>query len=404
MPVAQGIAKQVKAVKQTALGVPGSAGSSLVRRLTATFNLERDTYASNEIASHQQSTGATAGIGKTSGKLNCEISAGTYANFWAALLRKDMAATTPMSAVGITISGSAPAWTVTRTAGSWLTDGLKAGDVIRLSAGALNAANISKNLIVSSITSATAITVVPLNGVALVNEGPITGCTVTVVGKKTRVPTSGHTNDYFSVEQWFADLNKSELFTDVKVAMADVALPATGIATVNFDMPGLGRTTGNAEVLTSPSPETGTSILSAVAGKVIIGGAVTSVTGAQLQITGNIQAGEAEMGSNAISDHQRGRVAVTGSFTAKFSSTVLQDLFNSQASAHLILVAAANNTAASDFVGFSMSNVKIFSDGADDGEKEIIRTYSFTAAINGAGGAALANDQTIISIQDSAAA
>ncbi|MDP3855336.1 phage tail tube protein [Phenylobacterium sp.] len=403
MPVAQGIAKQLKAVKQTALGAPGSTGSALVRRLTATFNLDRDTYSSNEIASHQQSTGATAGIGKTSGKLNCEISPGTYANFWAALLRKDMAATAAMTAVGITISGGAPAWTVQRSAGSWLTDGVKAGDVVRLSVGALNGANISKNLIVTAISSGTAMTVVPLNGVALMSEGPITGCTVTVVGKKTRVPTSGHTNDYFSVEQWFADLVKSELYTDVKVAMADVALPATGIATVNFDMPGLGRTTGAAEVMTSPTPETGTSILSAVAGKVIIGGAVTSVTGAQLQITGNIQAGEAEMGSNAISDHQRGRVAVTGSFTAKFSSTTLQDLFNSQAPAHLILVAAANSMPASDFVAFSLSNVKILSDGADDGEKEIIRTYSFTAAINGAGGTALANDQTIISIQDSAA-
>lgn len=403
MPVAQGISKQLKIAKQTLLGVPAVTGGSLVRRLTATFNLDRDTYSSNEIASHQQSTGATAGIGKTSGKLNCEISAGTYANFWAALLRKDMAATTPIAGVSVTISGAAPIWTLARAAGSWLTDGVKAGDVIRLTVGALNAQNLNKNLVVTSITSATAMTVVPLNGDALVNEGPITGCTVSVVGKKTRVPTSGHTNDYFSVEQWFADLGRSELFTDVKVAMADIALPATGIATVNFDMPGLGRKTGPTEALAAPTPETTTSVLSAVAGKVIIGGAVTSITGAQLQITGNIQAGEAEVGSNSISDHQRGRVAVTGSFTAKFSSTTLQDLYNSQAPAHLILVAAANNVAASDFVSFSLSNVKIFSDGADDGEKEIIRTYSFTAALNGAGGPALANDQTIISIQDSAA-
>jgi hypothetical protein len=39
----------------------------------------------------------------------------------------------------------------------------------------------------------------------------------------------------------------------------------------------------------------------------------------------------------------------------------------------------------------------------DDGEKQIVGTYNFTAAINGAGGAALANNQTIISIQDSQA-
>lgn len=405
MTVAQGIAKQVKIVKQSGLGVPGSVGSKLTRRVTSVFNLDRDTYVNNEIASHQQSTGATAGIGKTSGKLNCLISAGTYALQWAALLRKDFVATAAIAAASVTIGAAvAGVYPLTRAAGSWLTDGLKAGDIIRLSVGTLNAANISKNLIVASITSATVCQVLPLNGVALVPEGPITGTTITVIGKKTIAPTTGHTNDYFSVEEWQADISKSSLFTDVKVAMADVGLPATGNTTVNFDMPGLGRTRGGAEALTSPTAETTTSVLSAVAGKVLVGGVVTAITGATLQITGNIAPGEAEVGSNAISDHQRGRIAVSGSFTAKFSTTTLQDLFDSQASTGLILVAAADATATADFVSFSMSKVKIFSDGADDGEKEIIRTYTFTAEINGSGGAALANDNTIISIQDSQAA
>jgi hypothetical protein len=41
-----------------------------------------------------------------------------------------------------------PTYTVTRGAGSWLTDGVKAGMVVPASAGALNAANLSKNLLV----------------------------------------------------------------------------------------------------------------------------------------------------------------------------------------------------------------------------------------------------------------
>jgi hypothetical protein len=74
---------------------------------------------------------------------------------------------------------------------------VKKGMVVRLSVGSLNAANISKNLLVISAT-ATVLTVVPLNGVALVAEGPITGCTVSAPGKETHAPTTGHTNDYFS--------------------------------------------------------------------------------------------------------------------------------------------------------------------------------------------------------------
>jgi len=402
MTVAQGIATTFARVKQSALGTPGSTGSALARRVTATFNLDRDKYSNDEIVSHQQSTGDTAGIGKTSGKLNALLSAGTYQLEFAALLRKLFVATTPITALSITIAGSGPTYTITRSSG-WWTDGIKVGDVIRLSVGTLNAANISKNLLVTALTQTVA-TVVPLNGVALVAEGPITGCTVTVIGKKSWVPTSGHTSDYFSWEKWHADLSRSELFTDVKVAMAEIALPASGNATCNFDLPGLGRTLGAAQVLTSPTAETTSTVLASVQGKVLVGGTVTSITGAQVQIGGNIQPGEAEVGSNAISDHQVGRVMVSGSFTAKFSSATLQTIFDNQTATSLVLVVADSSSATAEFITFVMSNIKLFSDSADDGEKEIIRSFSFTAAINGAGGAALANHQTIISIQDSLAA
>lgn len=402
MAVAQGISKQIKMVKQSALGTPVTAGSQKIRRVTAQFNLDRDTYSSSEIVSHQQSTGASVGVSKTSGKLNCEMSAGTYDDMWASLCRKPFAATTPITAVGLTVGAvSAGVYPLTRSAGSWYTDGLKVGDVIRITVGSMNAANLNKNLLVTAVTSATVCSVTPLNGVALVPEGPITGNTVTVAGKKTYVPLTGHTNEYFTVEQWFADLSKSEMFVDVKVASADITLPATGIATVNFDMPGLSRVTASAEALTSPTAESATSVLTAVAGKVVVNGAVTSITGATLKIDGNIQAGEAEVGASSVSDLIRGRVSVSGSFTAKFSDTTLQALFNSQAIVALHLVAAADLTGASDFVAFTMTGVKIFSDTADDGEKEIIRTYNFTAQFNAA---TPATDGSVIVIQDSQAA
>jgi hypothetical protein len=50
-----------------------------------------------------------------------------------------------------------------------------------------------------------------------------------------------------------------------------------------------------------------------------------------------------------------------------------------------------------------MSNVVLDGDDKDNGAKGIIRTYPFTAQINGAGGPILANDKTILTIQDSQA-
>ena len=403
MTASQGIAIQVKRVKQSGLGVPGSTGSQLMRRVTLSANKQNDTYSSNEIVSHQQSTGATQGPGRVAGTLNAELSPGSNSLEFAALLRRDFTAFTALTAVSLTIAGTGPTYTVTRASGSFLTDLVKRGYVLRLSVGTLNAANISKNLLVISAT-ATVLTVVPLNGVALVAEGPITGCTISAPGKVDWVPTTGHTNDYYSWEKWFADNSFSELFTDVKPASADVTLPATGIPTVNFDLPGLARTLGTAEVLTSPTAASTTNVVTAVQGKVVINGVVTAVTNIQFKIDGATTTGDAEVGSNSLSDLQRGKVSASGSFSAKFTSQVLQTLRENQTLVTLIAGAADSALAAADFVIACFPTIKIFTDDADDGEKAIVRTYNWTAQYNGAGGAGTDTNQTIVQMHDSQAA
>lgn len=400
--VAQSIDTHYKIVKQSGLGVPGSTGSVLQRRTAAVFTAPRATYQNNEIVDHQQSTGATAGIAQTAGKLSTLLSPGSYSILFAALLRKLFTATAAITAASVTIAGSGPTYTVTRAAGSFLTDGFKIGDVFRLSVGTFNAANLSKNLQIVGLT-ATVATVIVLNSTALVAEGPITGSTLTVVGKKSFVPTTGHTNDYFTVEKWFTILAKSELFTDVKVASASLTIPNTGNITCDFDMPGLARTRGTSEILSSPTAASTTNVVAAVQGKILVNGTITPVTGLTLKIDGQIAPGKAEVGANQISDLTKGPVSVSGSFTAKFTATTIQDIFDNQTTASLLFSAADSLLAAADFISFGMSAINIFSDDDTDAT-EVERTYNFTAKINQAGGAALANDQTIITIQDSQAA
>lgn len=404
MTVAQGIKTQIKRVKQSALAAPGSTGSQLMRRVTVELNKASDTYNSNEIASHQMSTGATEGPYRVEGSLNGEISAGTYALEFAALCRKDFAATSALTGLSLTIAASGSAYSITRGSGSFLTGGIKIGDIVRLSVGTFNAANLLKNLLVIDIPSATVLTVVPLNGVALAAEGPITSATVTVIGKKTWVPTTGHTNDYFSWEKWFADLSKSELYTDVKPTSADITIPATGICTVKFGLAGLGRTLGTAEVLTSPTAESTSQVLAAVSGKVVVNGVVTPITGFTGNLNGNTSTADPEVGSNTLSDLQVGRVAASGSFTAKFSDTTLQALRDAQTVVTLILAIAESASGVAEFVTIVFPAIKVFSDTADDGEKQVVRTYNFTAQYNGAGGANNSSHATIVSIQDSLAA
>lgn len=405
MANSQGLRKQTVFAKQSALGTPATTGGVITRRTNSVFALTRDTYESNEIVSHQQSTGANAGIQKTTGKLDGLLSAGTYSVQLGSLLRKNFVATTAITGASVTIgSPTSGNWPLSRAAGSWLSDGVKVGDIIRLSVGTLNAANIAKNLLVVDISSALAMTVRPLNGVALFTEATITGTTITVIGKKSWVPTTGQVYDYWSVEEWYADVSKSELFTDIGIGQADITVPATGNVTISLDCPGLNRTRGTSQTITSPATETTSNVLTAVNGVVLVNGVVTPITGAQFTINGNISTGEAEVGSNTITDLIRGELAVSGSFTTKFSNTLLQDVYDQQSVITLIIPVTDGSSATADFVTFVMSAIKVFGDTPDDGEaKEVIRTYPFTAQINGAGGAALKNHQTIVSIQDSLA-
>lgn len=400
MATAQGISVQLKRVRQSGLGSPGSSGSKLLRRVTATLNKVTDVYSSNEIVPHQQSTGSTAGVQATTGSISGELSPGTFQLELENLLRKDAAATTSITGLSVTIAASGSGYTITRSAGDFLTGGIKIGDIVRLAGAGLDSANVAVNLLVTAVTS-TVLTVFVLNGSSLTTEGPISSVTVSVPGKKVWTPTTGHVNSYISYEKWFSDITKSELFTDCKVAQAQIAMPATGIATIQLDVPGLARTVGSSEVLTSPAAATTTEVLTAVQGKVIVNGAVTPCTSANVTITGNITQAEAEIGSNQRSDHQRGDIAVTGTITSKFSGTALMDLRDAQTPVTIVLVAANNSTGTSDFFTVVLNAVKFNSDDLDDGKKELVRTYNFTGQIPATGGDSLANHQAIVSLQDS---
>ena len=405
MAIAQGIQKALTFKKQTGLGVAAAgSGGQVMRREQSKFDLNKEHFENNEIVTHQQSTGVTAGARKVTGSVNGVLSMNTYSTIIASLLRKPFSATTPITAAGLTIAGSAGAWTITRTAGSYLTDGIKIGDVIRLSVGTLNALNITKNLLVTALT-ATIATCRVVNASLLAAEGPITGCTVTVVGKKCIAPLTGQTQEYWTVEEWQADIARSDLYTDVVVGSVDIGLASKGNATFASSYAGLQRTSGTVQILTTPTAATTTNVLTAVNGVILVNGAsVANITGATLKIDCSAAAMDAVVGSVVSPDVQRGRIKVSGQLTAYYQDGTMSALFDNATSTSAVIVVTDDSTAASDFIAFSLSAITLTGDSGDDGEKGIIRTYPFTAELNASGGAALANDQTIISIQDSQAA
>ena len=405
MTVAQGINKITAYKAQSGLGVPAiGAGGQILRRKTSVAEVSRATYTNDEIVQHQQSTGVNLGTASSAWNFDGLLSPGTYAGLLQALLRKVFTATAALTGLSLTIAGTGP-YTITRGSGDFLAGGLKIGDVIRITAGTYaNAVNRDNNIVITGLT-ATVITGITLNGSTLIAEGPIATSTITVIGKKSLVPLSGHTDTLFTIEEWYADISKSEVFPDIRIGQADIGLPASGNATIKLTSQGLGvRTSNTSQQMTSPAAATTSPVLTSVRGILLAGGAKSQVvTGVTITIKTALTAEGPVVGSNYAPDMARGRVEVSGQFTALFDSTTFRDMFDSETLTSLVVVMGSDTTNTADFVSFNLSAIKLTDAAPDDGEKAIVRTYPFTAQLNAAGGAALANDQTIITIQDSLA-
>lgn len=407
MTIAHGIRKTTSIKKQVGVGTPATgAGGQILRRQSAVFTFNASTFESDEIVSHQQSTGVDIGMLITGGKVDGLLSPSTYKLYMASAMRKDfVAGATTGAQVNITSAVTSGAQgTFTRAAGSFLTDGFKIGDVVRWTGWATTGVpNNAHNFFILGLT-ATVMTVLAIDLVPVGAKAAGDSVTCTVQGKKTLVPLTGHTDDVFTIEDWYPDVVQSEMFTDVRLNQMSVDMPASGNVKVSFDLPGLKRTKGAVQQLTAPTAETGTGILTAVTGVLVAGGVVqAAVTGMKFQVDEGVAPDGPVVGSRYAPDASRGRVRVSGSFTGFFQDGVLSALFEAETVTGLAAVAAVDNSPAADFCGFSFSRVKLTGDAPDDGEKAVLRTYPFTAEINVLGGAALANDQTIMSIQDSAA-
>lgn len=403
MAIASGVGKQVIYKVQSALGTKATAGSAqILRRVTSNLELRKNTFQSNEIRTDYQISDFRHGTKYIEGNISGEISPGTYKDFFAAALRRDFATVSAIASLSITITGTSAPYTVARGSGSWLTDGIKVGDVVKFTAGTFNVANTGKNLLVASV-SASNITVYPLNNSSMTAEGPIAAATLTVVGKKTYVPTTSHTNKYFTVEHWFSDISESESFVDCKVNTVAVAITPTGMATVDFGFIGRSQDLAASQYFTAPTAATTTGVTAGANGLLMVSGAtVGNVTGISFDINGNMTR-EDVIGSSSSPDIFAGSVLVSGQITILFEDDTYSQMFEDETEASIAVALTTSNDAAADFVSFVMPRIKVGGNSKDDGQKGIVQTLPFTALLNGSGGSGTNSEQSTIVIQDSRA-
>ena len=399
MPTASGIAKRVAYKKESTFGTLAAAtGAQTVRRVTSNFNLTKETYQSEEIRQDYQVTDFRHGVRSVEGNISGELSCGTYSDFMASAVSRNFTAITPSALGSTTIATVAATYTVTRTTGSYLTDGLRVGNVIRLTG--FNVNNTAKNLLVITLT-ATVATVIVLNGTALTPETVASAGTYAATGKTTYAPSIGHTDDSYTIEQFYSDISQSEVTTGNKVNTMGLALPATGLVTADFGFMGQDlKQTGAVAYFTNPTVQGATGIFAAVNGALIANGAVIAlVTGLNININRNMTS-EAVVGSSIKPEIYEGRISVDGDFSTLFQDRTFSDYFNNETEVSLVCAVTENNTATANFMTFTLPRIKLSTDTKDDGEKGIVSQNSFQA-LKGTGLNGF--EATTIMIQDSVA-
>lgn len=404
--ISSGVFKQLVVKKQSALGTKATTGSAqLLRRVTSTIDLKKATYSSNEIRPSMQESDFRHGVRSIDGTISGECSIGTYQGFIESVLRAASSAAVTTGAL-ITVAAAVTtgaAGTFTRSAGSYFTDGFKVGMVVQWTGWATTGVpNNNHNFLITALT-ATVMTGVMLDGVAIGAKVAGDSVTCTSRGKFCAIPQSGHTRDYWTIEHNFADIVQSEQFKDCVIGGMNVKLPPSGIGTVDFPVMGLDMDTSTSAYFVSPTAASSGSNLAAVNGALFVSGTqVATITGLDFSVNGNYQSLGGVVGSNVAPDIIPGNIDVSGNITVLFSDATMRDYFKNETEVSIVAAFTTDNTANAGVVSHVFPRVKLNAAGKDDGVKGLTLTMPFKALENVAGGTGTATIATSYWTQDSA--
>jgi hypothetical protein len=280
---------------QTALGAQASGTGAAILRTTggAGGRLTKAAVESQEISHDAMSTRGRHGTQKTTGTYTAETSIGSFDDILEAVMRGAWEAaltiteaTGGMSSATLAVGAS----TITASAGSWITSGLRVGDVMRLTAGFV-AGNLNRNLRITGLTA----TVVTVAETLTVEAGPLSTYTVVRKGQKLINPAAGSiVKPYFTVEEHEIDIDGSEVFTDCQWGSLRFQMQPNGLLTIEPTWVGTGqmetKTAGDSPFFTSPSETTSVPLAVLDASLLLGGAAVVDLTSFDLTIDNQLTA------------------------------------------------------------------------------------------------------------------
>lgn len=288
--------------------------------------------------------------------------------------------------------------TIVASAGSWITAGVRVGDVVRLTNHATSANN-NLNLRVTGVTAST----ITVAGTPLTADAVADAAFTLTILKKVSTPTTPTSYSY-SVEQYLRDIDISELFLGCRLVGFQITCNPGQMATWTATFQGVDRTllaTGTSPYFTSPTVTTGKALIADDSAIRHNGAEVAHFTGFTLnfQITA---ARQPVIGSHVSPDVFDDDLMVTGQVSALRSSLANLTLFDDETEFELSILLAEPGTDPDPCIGIFLPRVKIMKPSAQlqGGEAGQVETLDITCSVKTA---ATGYDQTIANIFSSAA-
>lgn len=395
MTIANLINKKIIIATQSAKGTIAAIDAASAQRLRfMKFNQDQtnETYTSDEKRVDRQLGDIIIGPQDGNGACNGELTPETYELFEAAVLRKVFVTGASDAAnsdvVAAATSGAAGTFTRSDVAGSWITDKFKLGDVVQMTGWTTTGVtNNTHNFLVTAL-SATVMTVLAIDGTPPAAKTAGDAITTTVKGQKCWTPATGHTEDWFTIEHNYSDVDLSEVFWDCKPTSMAVKAPATGIPTVDFNILGLQMTAkdnASAPYFTGPTVITTTEVVHSGKAVVLVSGVEQSLaTGIDFEIVGNNSAMAPVIGTNVKPGISDGRVEITGNLSILFEDDTIAGNFRAETEVSVFIVLPVSGDAGAEFMAFTIPVVKL-TGVAKDGDNGIVQSIPFTAKFNSAG-------------------
>lgn len=358
------------------------SGGAILRRVTGQLDLEKAEVTSAEKRTDFQTVNVTHGTRSVSWAVNGEFYGGDYKQLLAAICRRDFTSITGIAA------SSGQEWTIdtgvlTRAGGSFVSQGALVGLIGRLASMTVSA-NLSRNLLLTSVAATTVGLLAVDGGAAVANDATSDAdATMSIPGMITYIPETSHTSDTFTIERHDTKTDTSQVARGCKVGVVEISVQPDQAPTISFSGLGIDRadfSSGSAPVLTSPTAAGTGALMAAAIGYIRLNGsAVAVVTGYTLTIDDGLS-NQPVVASNVSPDVFYGRAAeVTGTLTILREGVAIENIFDDETEVELNLFAAAPGTEPRSFYNFFMPRVKLTSANVDDPDGPVVITANFRA-------------------------